>query len=101
MNQRSVQRSRLPSTHQIATAIPALGALLSFCRGAVARLANLLPDLFAVHRNVGRRGDAQPDSIPFDRDDRDGQLAARQHNTFTDFATENEHAGSSLRKSSS
>src|SRR5947207_5177842 len=73
----------------------------SFRERAVRFLAELPPDLFPVHGNVLRGGDAQPYGIAFDCDDGDFNPAVRHQDSFTELATEDEHESSSLSKSSS
>ena len=59
-------------------------------------LVKLLPDFFPVHFHLGRSGDAQPNGLAFDRDECDRQFAVRNHDSFTDLASEDEHESFSL-----
>ena len=46
-------------------------------------LADLLPNFFPVHVHLGRSGDAQPNRLAFDREDRDRSFAVRHHNSLS------------------
>jgi hypothetical protein len=51
-------------------------------------LPGVLPDLFAIHGQLLRSGDAQPDSISFDCQDRDGQVQVGRYDALAALATE-------------
>jgi len=54
-------------------------------------LLDLLPDFLSIYPDLGRRREAKPDFVAFNGDDRDHEVALRDHDSFTDFSTENEH----------
>src|SRR5262249_35215056 len=60
------------------------------------RLADFAPGLFAVHRNLLRRGYAEPDLAALDGHDRDDHVQAGHHDAFAPLSTENEHEYPSL-----
>jgi hypothetical protein len=53
--------------------------------------ADFAPDFFPEYINIGRRGDAKPDLIAFDRNNGDRHITLWYHDSFADLATEDEH----------
>jgi hypothetical protein len=61
------------------------------CGQAVRFPAGLAPEFFPVHRNIGRRGNPQPDAVALHRNDSNHDIRVGQQDSFTNLATENKH----------